>query len=229
DLRGARVALPGWAATKAESFPRAMALHGAAGALAQGGLSLDDVTFVEVAASTGRREAWNWPGIAELADGTVDAVYVKGARAAEQAAAHGFAVAVDLDAHPDVRTRVNNGTPRPITVHADLAEERPDLVVDFLEHALRAADWAADHPQEVRAILARETGSGAEGVRAAYRGDFHTRLHPTLDAERLGLLWLQKDFLLEHGFLAANVDLGAWAAPRFLARAAERLNAGATV
>lgn len=211
-LRGARFALPSWAATRAESFPRAMALHGAKGALSQAGLTLDDVTFVDIA---------GW-GIEALAAGQVDAVYVKGARAAEQAREIGAAVAVDLDAHPDPRTRVNNGTPRPITVHEDLLRERPEVVVDFLAQTLRAAEWAATSREEVRTILARETRSGAEGVSTAYRGDFHTALHPDLSQERLGLLEIQKDFLRLHGFLAADVDLDAWVAPEPLAEARER-------
>ncbi|MFI6812518.1 ABC transporter substrate-binding protein [Nonomuraea sp. NPDC050328] len=219
-LRGARFALSRWAATRAESFPRAMALHGAKGALGQGGLTLDAVEFVEVEQPPGE---WSWPGLAELTAGAVDAVYVKGARAAEQAVAAGAVVAVDLDAHPDPATRVNNGTPRPITVHEDLLAERPDLVVRFLVQTLRAADWAAGDLAGVRRILAGETRSGAAGVRAAYRDGFHTRLRPDLSPERLDLLGLQKDFLLEHGFLAADVDVAAWAAHEPLERAREIL------
>ncbi|WP_424535026.1 ABC transporter substrate-binding protein [Sphaerisporangium viridialbum] len=235
-LAGARVALPAWAETRAKSFPRAMALHGTKGALAQGGLTLDDVTFVEVAAparpSVGRDagrdtdgRAFSWPGIAELARGEVDAVYAKGARAAEQAKEIGAVVAVDLDAHPDRRTRVNNGTPRPITVHERLLDEHPDLVVGFLAQTLRAADWAEGNLDRVREILAGETRSGAEAVETAYRGDFHHSLHPDLSRERLDLLRVQKDFLLVHGFLDADVDLDAWVAPEPLELARGRLAA----
>ncbi|MEU9891237.1 ABC transporter substrate-binding protein [Sphaerisporangium sp. NPDC051011] len=235
-LAGARVALPAWAETRAKSFPRAMALHGFKGALSQAGLTLDAVTFVEVAAqarpSVGRdagARAFSWPGIAELARGEVDAVYAKGARAAEQAAEIGAVVAVDLDAHPDPRTRVNNGTPRPITVHARLLDERPDLVTGFLAQTLRAADWARGDLGRVREILSAETRSGADAVATAYRGDFHHSLHPDLSAERLGLLRVQKDFLLVHGFLDADVDLDAWVAPEPLALARERLEAPTAV
>ncbi|GII83953.1 monooxygenase [Sphaerisporangium siamense] len=229
-LAGARVALPGWAETRAKSFPRAMALHGFKGALSQGGLTLDDVTFVEVAAqvrpSVGRdagARAFAWPGISELARGEVDAVYAKGARAAEQAAEIGAVVAVDLDAHPDVRTRVNNGTPRPITVHERLLDERPDLVVGFLVQTLRAAEWARGDLGRVREILSAETRSGAGAVATAYRGDFHHSLHPDLSEHRLDLLRVQKDFLLVHGFLDADVDVAAWAAHEPLAAARARL------
>lgn len=231
-LKGARVALPAWADSRAGSFPRAMALHGFAGALATAGLGLADVRFVEVASGTrsgpptarwparpGTGEAW--PGLDALAAGEVDAVYVKGARSAEDAARIGAVVAVDLDAADDRRFRVNNGTPRPITVHEDLLAEREDLVVRFLVQTLRAADWAAANPDDVRAVLAAETGSGSDGVDRAYRPGFHTSLHPDLSEERRELLRTQKDFLLTHGFLAADVDLAAWTADEPLARARE--------
>lgn len=228
-LRGARIALPGWAETRARSFPRAMALHGVKGALSQAGLTFDDVTFVEVEQPTsdvgrdGAGRAGSWPGLRELAAGEVDAVYVKGARSAEQAREIGAVVAVDLDAHPDPRTRVNNGTPRPITVHEDLLTDHPDLVVSFLTQTLRAADWAAGNLAAVRGFLEAETRSGARGVATAYRGDFHRSLHPDLSPERLDLLKVQKDFLLVHGFLAADVDVDGWAAHEPLAAARERL------
>lgn len=235
DLRGRRVAIPAWAATKAQSFPRAMALHGFTGALGTAGLTLDDVSLVEVPAApdpdvgrTGRaRPTDPWPGLEALVRDEVDAVYVKGARAAEDARRLGLVVAVDLDAEPDRRARVNNGTPRPITVHAQLLDERPELVVRFLAETLRAADWAIDHLDEVRSILARETRSGLDGVTTAYREGFHLALHPDLSADRLGLLGRQKDFLLANGFLAGDVDLEAWAAPEPLEQAAAALAAEA--
>jgi 2'-hydroxybiphenyl-2-sulfinate desulfinase len=215
DLAGKRVALPAWAATRGASFPRAMALHGTAQALELGGLRLPDVHFVEVptvarpTVRTGNvgQEIW---GLDFLVDGRVDAVYVKGAAAAEHAATHGLVVAVDLDAHPDRLHRVNNGTPRPITVHERILEEHPDLVVKFLAESLRAADWAADNLQTVREVLQAETHSGPDGVATAYRDGFHTTLHPDLSAERLELLAVQKDFLYAHGFLVADFDLDAW-------------------
>ncbi|CCH31672.1 ABC transporter substrate-binding protein [Actinosynnema sp. NPDC047251] len=223
-LAGRRVALPEFAADRARSFPRAMALHGFAGALGTAGLTTADVTFVEVPTGLGEvgrdaRGGGSLFGIEALARGEVDAVYVKGAQAAEQAAAHGLVTGIDLDSFPDRRFRVNNGTPRPITVHERILAERPDLVARFLARTLRAADWAAGNLDRVREILARETRSGADGVAAAYRDGFHKSLHPDLSTDRLDLLTRQKDFLLTHGFLARDVDVRAWAAHEPLAEA----------
>lgn len=232
DLAGRRVAVPDRASTPGRGFPRAMALHGFAGALALAGLTLDDVERVTVPSALhptvgADARATSWPGLAELADGRVDAVYVKGARAAEEAAAVGAVVAVDLDAAPDRRLRVNNGTPRPITVHERTLEENPELVTEFLVQTLRAADWAAAHPDEVRTVLAAETRAGAEGVARAYAEGFHTDLAPDLSDARLDLLHAQQEFLHRHGFLAAPVDVRAWAAHGPLVEARRVLDAQA--
>lgn len=233
DLAGLRIGVPAWAQDQARSFPRAMALHGFASALRLAGLTLADVRPVELAVdrdpqvrteiqSTRRSTTW---GVEELLDGTVDAIYVKGARAQEVAREHGLRVAVDLDATEHKRSRVNNGTPRPITVHADLLESRPEVVVGFLAQSLRAADWAAGDLEGVRAVLQRETLSGPEGVVAAYGEEFHRGLHPSLSPERIDLLGVQKQFLYTHGFLAADFDLDTWVAHEPLQQALDLIAA----
>jgi ABC-type nitrate/sulfonate/bicarbonate transport system substrate-binding protein len=232
-LEGARVALPAYveceipAHVRGSSIARGMSLQGIKGALRLAGLSLDAVEFIEVGSGQQPRGGPNlgglWAGLDELAAGNVDAVYVKGASAAEAAQRRGLEVGIDLDQFADRRTRVNNGTPRPITVHASLLESHFDVVVRFLAQTLRAADWASDNLETLYAILKRETRAGDEGVTAAYRDGFHRRLHPDLSAERLELLRIQKTFMWVHGFLDADLDLDAWVDPRPLAAAHQLL------
>ncbi|GAA2038215.1 ABC transporter substrate-binding protein [Catenulispora yoronensis] len=215
DLAGLRVAIP--RRDIAIDFWRAMALAGFHGALSAAGLGLGDVTPVEVTAAP---SAGQW--IAELEalrDGSVDAVYVKGALAVEAAAAHGAVIGVDLDAFDDPTVRINNGTPRPVTVHQDLLDQHPDVVARFLRVLIEAADWAAANPADLARILAAETGAGAEGVAGAYRGAASSDLHLDLSAHRLELLARQERFLHEQGFLAARVDIAAWVASEPLAAA----------
>jgi ABC-type nitrate/sulfonate/bicarbonate transport system substrate-binding protein len=230
DLRGLRFALPGFGRSRGESISRGMALHGIQSALSLGGLTLDDVHLIEVpapprelASPQGMRRLWL--GIEWLAAGRVDAVYAKGALAAEMAAELGLTVAVDLDAYPSRLARINHGTPRPIVVHQHMIDNHFDLVVRFLEQTLRAADWAAHHLEELRPILARETLSGLGGVDAAYRNGFHRALHPDLSAERIDMLRVQAQFLWSHGFLDRQVDVDAWVDPAPL-RAAMALRSG---
>lgn len=215
DLRGLRFALPGYARTRGESIARGMSLHGIKSALALGGLDLDDVRLVDVPAppvelpsAQGMRRLWR--GLEWLAAGRVDAVYVKGAAGAEAAANLGLVVGIDLDAYPSRLARVNNGTPRPITVHEHMIDRHFDLVVRFLEQTLRAADWASVNPAQLKPILAEETLAGIAAVETAYRNDFHRSLHPDLSPERIEMLGAQANFLWVHGFLDAPVDIEQW-------------------
>ncbi|MDH0650016.1 ABC transporter substrate-binding protein [Pseudomonas sp. GD03858] len=217
DLRGKRLALPAWGADRPGSIARAMSLHGYKGALASAGLGFDDVQLVEVAlhdphdAGTPQLGLQRlWSGLDPLVRGEVDAVYVKGAAAADAARRLGLVVGIDLDALPDPRHRINNGTPRPITVHQRLLDEHFDLVTRFLAQTLRAAAWAAGNRDALNAILEDETRAGSQGVADAYRGDFHTTLAPDLSPQRLAFLDTQKTFLNLHGFLERDFDLADW-------------------
>lgn len=241
DLKGRRLALPGWsrnaipAHVRGTSIARGMSLAGYKGVLASAGLTFDDVDLVEVEdqlrniGGSGRdleprRSGVGrlWP-IQALVEGQVDAIYVKGASALDQAREAGLIVAIDLDALPDRRFRVNNGTPRPITVHQSLLDDHFDLVARFLAVTLRAADWVAAQPNRLREILEFETAGSPEAVDQAY-ARLHEGLHPTLDADRLALFEQQKKFLFTYGFLEADFALADWIDPRPL-EAAHAINA----
>ena len=239
DLKGKRLALPAFREAdlaenrRGRSIARGMSLAGYKGALASAGLTFDDVKLVEVGSGgggRGRRDELGelWQGIEALARGQVDAVYAKGASAADAARAHGAVVGIDLDKLPDRRFRVNNGTPRPITVHEDLLEHHFDLLVRFLAQTLRAAEWASANLDGVFRVLEGETRSGAQGVREAYRDGFHQALAPTLARDRVELFRQQKDFLLVHGILDRDFDLDAWIDERPLRAASERVTAKAS-
>ncbi|MGF7151603.1 ABC-type nitrate/sulfonate/bicarbonate transport system substrate-binding protein [Sphingomonas zeicaulis] len=195
-----------------------MSLHGIKGALDSTGLSLDDVIFVETGhdrprdADDGARGLQSlWSGLPDLVEGRIDAAYVKGAAAVDAAVRLGLEVGIDLDALPDRRFRVNNGTPRPITVHQDLLRDHFDLVVRFIDRTFDAADWAADNIEGVRNVLQSETRGGSAGVATAYSDAAIASLHPDLSEERLDLFERQKTFMLVHGLLDRDFDLRGWA------------------
>ncbi|BCM24332.1 ABC transporter substrate-binding protein [Methyloradius palustris] len=235
-LRGKRLALPAFIDhpikdhIRGSSIARGMSLHGYKGALSIAGLTLDDVKLVEVASgwgntgNRGERLGDLWSGLQDLIDGNVDAVYVKGASAVDAAKRLGAVVGINLDSYADLKTRVNNGTPRPITVHEDFLENHGDLVARFLYQTLRAADWAKTNINGVRDILKSETRSGNDGVETAYGDDFHLSLVPSLSAERIELFRQQKDFMLVHGLLDRDIDLDAWVDFRPLAEAEKWLH-----
>jgi ABC-type nitrate/sulfonate/bicarbonate transport system substrate-binding protein len=229
-LKGLRLALPAFidhpiqSHVRGSSIARGMSLHGYKGTLKIAGLTLDDVILVEVASGRGNRNGLGelWAGLDALIAGDVDAVYVKGASAVDAAKRVGAVVGIDLDSYPDLSTRVNNGTPRPITVHQELLDNHYDLVVRFLFQTLRAADWAKSNLKGVREILESETRSGEDGVSTAYGENFHLQLAPDLSKERIELFRQQKNFMLVHGLLDKDFDLDAWVDERPL-RDAEKL------
>jgi ABC-type nitrate/sulfonate/bicarbonate transport system substrate-binding protein len=237
DLKGKRLGLPTWidheiaSHARGSSIARGMSLHGYKGALASAGLTLDDVELVEVESrrrpqagdregDTQLRQLW---ALQDLADGTVDALYVKGASAVDGAKAAGVVVGIDLDTLPEKRFRVNNGTPRPITVHQSLIDDHFDHLVTFLEQTLRTANWARDNLDEVLGVLEGETRGSRTAVEEAYGNGFHNALHPDLSDERLALFDQQKRFLWIHGFLERDFDLADWVDQRPLAAAWERI------
>lgn len=236
-LKGKRLALPAFRDDdlknnrRGRSIARGMSLAGYHGVLAAAGLTLDDVSLVELgSAAPGGNARDNlganlWEGLEPLIRGEVDAIYVKGASAAEAARKAGAVVGIDLDKLPEKRFRVNNGTPRPITVHQDLIDQHFELLVRFLTQTLRAAEWAKTHKEEVLRILQGETRAGDEGVNAAYRDGFHLTLAPDLSPERVELFRQQKHFQLVHGLLDRDVDIDAWIDRRPLEEAHRRLAA----
>jgi ABC-type nitrate/sulfonate/bicarbonate transport system substrate-binding protein len=235
DLQGKRLGLPVFRQLdikenkRGRSIARLQSLHGYKGALQSVGLTLDDVKLVEVgnpaeerSGDIRRSEGGFWQGFGPLLEGHVDAIYVKGAGAQDAARRHGLKVGIDLD-KLERRFRVNNGTPRPITVHEFLLEKHFDVVVRFLSQTLRAAEWAKTNLARVYELLGAEIGASPEGLRAAYRNDFHLSLAPDLSAERVELFRQEKDFLLQFGILDRDFDYDAWIDRRPIEAAARSL------
>jgi ABC-type nitrate/sulfonate/bicarbonate transport system substrate-binding protein len=233
QLRGKRLALPAYRRAdllenrRGRSIARHQSLAGYKGVLASAGLTLDDVHLIEVGEGEAAERAQGgfWQSYEPLQKGQVDAIYVKGAPAQDAAKKFGFDVGIDLDKLPERRFRVNNGTPRPITVHEDFLENHYDLLVRFLRQTLRAAEWAKTNLDPVLEILQSETGSSAEGVAAAYRNGFHLSLAPDLSDERLELFRQQKTFQLTYGILDRDFEYGTWIDRRPLEEARRTLEA----
>ena len=126
ELKGRRLAIPSRDRGTVD-FWRAMALHGFTGALSTAALTLADASLVDILSSWGDQatgalpQQWD-PELQALTAGEVDAVYVKGAVGVEVGERAGARVLFDLDAYPDRRARVNNGTLRPVTAHQRLLD-----------------------------------------------------------------------------------------------------------
>ena len=148
-----------------------------------------------------------------LVRGEVDAISVNGSGGAALDALLGAVQVVDFGHHRDPEMRISNGTPMAFTASGELVRERPDLVRRYLDTVRRAAQWAQDNQRQALHIIARELGDAEEWVEIAYGEDLFTSLEPSLSAEVVSALENQKDFLLHHGFIEHDFDVGEWAAP----------------
>lgn len=216
DLRGRRLGVVRKAASDLVDVGRAEALRGLLTALQLGDVPRDSVTFVdietpewelkEVTAAKGDHHAL--PTLA-LLNGTVDAIFIKGASVG-RALAQGLRPIVNLNQQKDPFLRLSAGSPRPITVDRKTLEQAPELVAQYLAVLLKTAEWAREHPEEVVATVSAETGVDPDSVRLAFGAKLHQSFEPQLSAVYVEGLRRQKDFLLAEGFLKADFDFDGW-------------------
>jgi len=238
DLTGRRIGIPRKADDGIIDFQRATALKGTVSALSLAGLTAADVELVYLDQplppaqqdaqgsffGLKRRLPYGREVLA-AARGEIDAFFVKGAEGLVLANQIGARVVSEFGFHPDPKMRINNGTPRPLTVDTRFLDERPDLVADLVATVARVDGWAQAHPDEAVRFIARELGVGEEAIRAANGPDVHRHLALTLDDAQVAAFTHFSAFLREWGFIPADVDAAAWIAAGPLATATHSLAA----
>ena len=236
DLKGRKFGLPLWRNVQID-FARAQAIRALENALRLDGLEVADVELVDfvierrhsdepVQRIDGKADLSTGGGsrnaeLVGLLRGEVDAIFLKGAHAAQLVHHFGLQVVIDTGAHPEPLVRANNGTPRTLTVDQHLLDHHPETAVRLVEATLRADEWARAHPLEARQFLARETNSNDFWVRRAYGEDAHLRLRTGFDPTSIAALQDFTDFLQRWQFIPATFDVRAWidVAPHEQARA----------
>ncbi len=232
DLKGKRLGIPRHKDAVID-FQRGAAQHGFATALALAGLTVPDATWVDIDAPSydlqdGPRRQ---PRDAERRDvtldaldsGAVDAVFIRFARGVRASHDPRFHEVININNLQDPLLRVNNGTPRPVTVDRAFLDRHPDVVVRYLAVLLRTAAWAADNHEEVVKLLAPEDGGGAvEEVIASHGVNVHKSFTPRLTKEYIDGLQTQKNFLRDWGYLKHDFDVrNDWVVGEPLQRAQE--------
>ena len=225
DLRGKRLGIP-LVKNNLIDHARGAALHGFLTALHVAGLRLTDARCVDVPVAWhgGRPDAARSSGSTELdalLAGQVDAVFVRGGSGARLARDPRFQQVIDINDLSDPLLRVNNGTPRPVTVDRAFLDKHPDVVARYLSVLLRAALWAENRPQQVLELIATELGRNLslEDVLASHGPEVHRSFTPRLTWQYIRGLEAQKDFLLEFGFIPRNFDVHDWVVREPLAEA----------
>jgi ABC-type nitrate/sulfonate/bicarbonate transport system substrate-binding protein len=227
QLRGRRIGIP--LHDTPIDHSRAAALRAFSAILEVEGLSSRDVEFVDlpdhevpsvtrdgavISTGSGRRGRNRYTSeVHALARGEVDAVYVKDASGAQAAHLLGATIIGNIGFHPEPYVRINNCTPRPLTVSQFLLDHHPDIVRSLLTQTVVAGAWAVTHPQETLTMVARETGWSESWVRYAYGENLHKSLQLDLTPAGIAALGTFKDFLGTHGFLAADFSVDEWIDP----------------
>jgi ABC-type nitrate/sulfonate/bicarbonate transport system substrate-binding protein len=224
DLKGRRFGLPLWRKAQID-FARAQALRGLENALKLDGLYVHDVTLVDFVVEAGQSDQaaarladtnvfgggrGQNPELLGLLRGEVDAIFLKGAHAVQVAQQFGLRTVIDTGVHPDPLIRANNGTPRTLSVDANLLERHFGAAVTIVEQVLQAEAWAHANPDETRRFLARETNSSEYYVAKAYGEDAHLRLRTDLSDSSIAGLQDFADFLHRWHFLPAAVNVRDW-------------------
>jgi ABC-type nitrate/sulfonate/bicarbonate transport system substrate-binding protein len=154
-----------------------------------------------------------------LTSGKVDAIFHKGSRGLEVAAAIGARVVFDTWNSPEVRRRANNHSPRTLTADSHLVDNYPEITARIVRRVLEAGQWAEDHAAEAIRYVASETGSPERWVRDAYGNDVNRNLKTDLEESSIAALSDFTAFLFERGFLPQSFDVRSWIDPRPLAQA----------
>jgi ABC-type nitrate/sulfonate/bicarbonate transport system substrate-binding protein len=236
SLRGKRFSLPR-RVNDGIDWWRALVLAGYRSALAEGGLSDSDVSFVDVTierryvedAVTGQRAGLSLWGarsqfavqreeIHALVRGEVDVIYSDAAMGEIVKSALGLDVVVDLTA-PEETGDVARAQPLVLTATGALADAHPDLVARWIARLLQADAWARAHEDEVLRIAAQDSGLPEDFVHNAYSARIHQQLTVSLSPLRLQLLQAKCDELERGGFLVRPLDLARLVDPGPLAAA----------
>ena len=244
SLAGRRFGFPLNTRASVVDFHRATALRGFSSLLGALGVQLEDIDLVDLPHTPRSLEDAKPAGDAPLADwldaqrsheftreaeallrGEADIVFVKGATGLDITNLLNARILVDISAQPNRALHANNGTPRPLTVDAQLLRERPDLVERVLARTLDTGEWANRHPAEVAQYVARETRSAEHWVERAYPGGLHRQLALGLDPQALTALADFKHFLFKWCFIASDFDFDAWVDPEPLRAALARRHA----
>jgi len=219
DLKGKRLGVPLHRGAVID-FQRGAAQHGYETALGLHGLGVGDVTLVDLEGPSydnedGPRKAREGAPrnleIAALENGEVDAIFLRFARGYRLAQDPRFHQVININDQPDRLARVNNGTPRPVTVDRAFLEKHPDIVVRYLVVLLETAEWAREHRDEVIDLLRAEgSDTTREEVIGSHGDQVHHSFEPRLTEDYVAGLAAQKDFLHKWGYFENNFDIESW-------------------
>lgn len=221
QLRGRKLGLPVNPGYPPVDFWKATSERGFETALAARGVARAEITLVELSDDyqARRRELHHRPGEREseaLLQGEVDAIFYTGTWVQTLLETGKVRPLIEVSANPDLIWPISNDNPIVLTVSRPLAEEAPEIVVEYLKQVLRAAEWAKANRSEVETIFAEQTFGTPAQVAAARPVDFYQHLSPELTEKGFLALESQQRFLYDHGYISRTFAVEKWADDRFL-------------
>jgi sulfonate transport system substrate-binding protein len=237
DLKGARIARP-FRRKAPIDFWRATVERGVLCCLNCAGLRQEDVEFVDIELpeylAEGAKAGSIWSHqedferfvgeeLVQLKKGRVDAVYTEGARVGAIEQMRGFRTIYSLSDQSDFYDQVNICLPCVITVSGDLARRFPEIVVLYMKALILASNWADENKEEVTKIFAKELGVSREHFTKSFPLTFNELLRPSADDTGINALNVEKDFLLEKGYISRDFDVSEWVNAKFIEEASMNL------
>ncbi len=238
DLVGKRLALPVWPELIMNFF-RFAAQKAFVSALQLEGIPESEANFVDVIETGDHFQLLN-PSFSDgkarnlasyyhcqaeaLVKGEVDAIFAKGGEIAAMLAESDGKIRMLtnlIDAEP-MWAKVNNATPRILTVSNSLVRENPEQVITYARTLLQAAQWAQTHHDEADVAMAAETGVSPADIHTYYTRDIYDKLMPELSGRMLESVEVLKTFLYEHDFIDHNFSTDQWMAKDLLQEAYQR-------
>ena len=237
DLKGRKIGIYRREKTDRVDFWRATAHRGILSALDLAGLKRTQVKWVDLtvgspdypspqptrnpaerfsATATGANTHYG-AEIDALLSGKVDAIYANRGRAHQFQRDGKVKVIEDLSRYPDWTLQVAN-SPFTITVSEELAAAHPEIVVAYLRAAIKAGRWIEDNQEEAADVFG--------GIISHWAGKCILRSEiakyhfvPNLSPKNLAGVAVEKQFLLDEGYIRKDFDVAKWADSSFLEQA----------
>jgi len=230
DLKGARLGIPRHEKALID-FQRGAAQHGFLTALNLAGILTPEASWVDIAhpsydTSDGpvrtriQDETEHALVLNALDEDLVDAVFLRFTTGVKAAQNEKYRELININALENPLLRVNNGTPRPVTVDRAFLNQHPELVVRYLSVLIRTAQWAANNPDAVLDQLNQGRSAAHRALIPFSHGlKVHESFFPKLDEQYIAGLEVQKNFLRDWGYLVHDFDVREWIDPEPLQHA----------
>lgn len=229
QLRNKKVGIP-VASYMEIDFYKATVEHAFETALGARGLSKREVEFVPLKVDeaflgmTGKHKSnLGKIDLEALDQGLVDGAFISGVLAPRMLGSGNYKVIYELEKDTSLVLPINNIYPNVLTVSKRLADENPEIVVEYIKQTLLAAEWAKTNRTEALQLFSEQLHGTVGEVSNALPTDFNRHLAVNLSETGLLALEGQLRFLYDHHYVNKTFDIGKWADSSFLIQAFKEL------